>query len=308
MGFKERIEVLACESYYREEIRKTIDLLLKSLDFRVSPGVRVLVKPNLVAPRKPDLSCTHPEVVRGICEWLVEKGAEVTVGDSPAFGTTGGVARAAGLVRALSDLPIKIVGFTPSRPLKLNCGITVKVSREALCADLIVNLPRFKAHDQLLLTLAVKNLFGCVVGLQKPWFHARLGERGDLFYRLILEVNELLPAELNLIDAVVAMEGRGPTGGRPKRLGLLWASRNAVALDTAIYLALGLCPEEVPLWQTAQRMRLYGARAEDIILPSELPDLSDFKLPERLSPVSFHPPRLIKGFIKRLFVKIRGLV
>ncbi len=296
-------------TYRIEELREAVYSLLGELFPGAVRGLRVLVKPNLVAPRRATLSCTHPAVVRVVCEWLLEGGAEVTVGDSPAFGTTQAVARAGGLTRALSDLPVRIVRFTPSRPVRLSCGVTIKLAREALCADLIVNLPRLKAHDQLLITAAVKNLFGCVVGLQKPLLHARLGEKGDLFFRTILEVGELLPVELNILDAIVAMEGRGPTGGRPRELGFLLASKNAVALDTALYLALGLSPEDVPLWKTALRMRLFGARPEEVTLPADLPDLSDFRLPERLAPVSFHPLRLIRGFIKRLFMAVsRGFL
>ncbi len=294
----------SCASYRPEEVREAVERLLAGLSFTVPSGVRILVKPNLVAPRNAGLSCTHPAVVRAVCEGLLERGAEVMVGDSPAFGTTYAVARAAGLTRALADLPVRIVRFTPSRPVRLACGVTVKLPREALCADLVVNLPRLKAHDQLLVTAAAKNLFGCVVGLQKPLLHARLGERGDLFFRMILEVAELLPVGLNILDAIVAMEGRGPTGGRPRALGFLLASKNAVALDTALYLALGLSPERVPLWETALRMRLFGARPEEVALPADLPDLSDFRLPERLSPVTFHPLRLLRGMLKRLFLRL----
>ncbi len=304
MVWKEPVSVASCSSYLPEEVREAVEYLFKSLSFEIPPGARVLVKPNLVAPRNARISCTHPAVVRAVCKELLEKGAEVTVGDSPAFGTSQAVARAAGLTRSLADLPIRIVRFTPSRPIRLPCGVTVRLAREALCADLVVNLPRLKAHDQLLVTAAAKNLFGCVVGLQKPLLHARLGEKGDLFFRMILEVGELLPVGLNILDAIVAMEGRGPTGGRPRKLGLLLASRNAVALDTALYLALGLSPEEVPLWRTALRMRLFGARPEEVALPADLPDLSDFRLPERLSPVTFHPLRLLRGMLKRLFLRL----
>ncbi len=298
-----RVEV-RWSTYRIEELREAIYSLLEELFPGSVRGLRILVKPNLVAPRRAGLSCTHPALVRVVCEWLLERGAEVTVGDSPAFGTTQAVARAAGLTRVLADLPVRMVRFTPSRPVKLSCGVTVRLAREALCADLIVNLPRLKAHDQLLITAAVKNLFGCVVGLQKPLLHARLGEKGDLFFRMILEVAELLPVGLNILDAIVAMEGRGPTGGRARELGLLLASPNAVALDTALYLALGLSPERVPLWETALRMRLFGARPEEVSLPPDLPDLSDFRLPERLTPVTFHPLRLVRGLIKRLLVAI----
>jgi len=298
------VRCASCVSYEPAGVRGAVAGLFRELPFEVVPGQRVLVKPNLVAPRNAGLSCTHPVVVRAVCEWLLERGAEVTVGDSPAFGTARSVARASGLTRALSGLPVRIVRFTPSRPIRLACGVTVRLAREALCADLIVNLPRFKAHDQLLLTLAVKNLFGCVVGWQKPLFHARLGEKGDLFFRMILEVSELLPVGLNLVDAIVAMEGRGPTGGRPRELGLLFASKDPVALDTALYLALGLSPKEVPLWRTALRMRLYGARPEEVSTSPDFPDLSDFGLPEKLSPVTFHPLRLIRGMLKRLFLRL----
>ncbi len=294
-----------CASYRRDEVREAVRRLLAEFSFTVPSGAKVLVKPNLVAFRNAGLSCTHPAVVRAVCEWLLERGAEVLVGDSPAFGTTHSVARAAGLTRLLSDLPVRIIRFSPGAPVRLMCGVRVKLAREALSADFIVNLPRLKAHDQLLVTAAVKNLFGCVVGLQKPLLHARLGERGALFFQMILELGELLPVGLNILDAVVAMEGRGPTGGQPRKLGFLFASPSAVALDTALYLALSLAPEEVPLWETALQMRLFGARPEEVVFSAELPDLSDFRLPKRLSPVSFHPLRLLRGMLKRLFIRLR---
>ncbi|WP_168720109.1 DUF362 domain-containing protein [Thermosulfurimonas marina] len=302
----EKVLVLPCEDYTEESLRRAVEVALEQFLPGDLSGARVLVKPNLVAPRQASLSCTHPATVRAVCEGLLARGAEVRVGDSPAFGTTRSVARAAGLLAALKGLPVRLVSFRKKVRVALSCGLTVGLAREALCADLLVNLPRLKAHNQLLLTAAVKNLFGCVVGLEKPLLHARLGERGDLFFRMILEVAELLPVGLNLLDAVVAMEGQGPTGGRPRKLGYLFASGHPLALDTVLYQALGLSPEKVPLWKTALDLRLFGARPEEAVVEGDLPDLSDFQLPLRLSPVTFHPLRLLRGMLRRLLLRLRS--
>jgi hypothetical protein len=89
---------------------------------RPAPGTRILVKPNLVAPRRARLSCTHPAVVRAACVYLLDCGARVAVGDSPAFGTARVVARLCGLTEALRDLPVGIVNFTRPRPVRLSFG------------------------------------------------------------------------------------------------------------------------------------------------------------------------------------------
>jgi len=234
-----------------------------------------------------------------VCRALVEAGAKVSVGDSPAFGSTMQVARASRAQEALRGLPVRIAKFTAGPTERLPCGVKVRLAKEAKEADVIVNVPRFKVHNQLLLTLAVKNLFGCVVGLQKPLLHAKIGHEGDLFPQMLLEVARSLPVRMNVLDAVVAMEERGPTGGRPRFLGLLLGAEDPVALDTAVYAALGLRPEEVPLWRVAQRAGLFGAFPQNVRVEG-LPDLRGFALPETLTPITFNPLRLLKGLLKRL--------
>ena len=91
----ERVVFFVSSGYRAQALRESMEALLEEFLSWIPLGFRVLVKPNLVAPRRATLSCTHPAVVRVVCEWLLERGAEVTVGDSPAFGTTQAVARAA---------------------------------------------------------------------------------------------------------------------------------------------------------------------------------------------------------------------
>lgn len=272
-------------------------------------GDRILIKPNLVATRNARLSCTHPQVVRALCIVLADYGLRVQVGDSPAFGSARQVARAAGLLDALADLHVPLVNLDSPVRRTLACGIQVGISRHVLDADLLFNLPKLKAHGQMFVTAAAKNLFGCVCGVRKAMAHVRHGQ-GDELAELILDLQEHLPPTTNLLDAVTAMHCTGPTAGSPCDLGLLAASDNAVALDTALYQALGFKPEQVPLWREARRKRMPGHDAEQLnfplLSPAEL-RLPPFKTPECLNPVSFHPWQMTKSMCKRAWLKFKDI-
>lgn len=288
-------------SYDAPALARLTARLLDGAGFRPARGSRVLVKPNLVAARSASLSTTHPAVVRAACEYLLAFGAEVVVGDSPAFGTARTVARASGLDAALRGLPVRLLGLGRPRRLALSFGAFVGVSRDALEADAILNLPRLKAHNQLRLTCAVKNLFGCVVGGRKALAHCRFGDQGNRFEAMLVEVAASLPPTWSLCDAVVAMSGRGPTGGAPCPLGLLAASADPHALDAAVYAVLGATPCAVPVWQEARARGLPGAFARNLSFPLLRPedfDPAGFVIPPVLDPVTFHPLRLVKGRMK----------
>ncbi|WP_029893712.1 DUF362 domain-containing protein [Desulfohalovibrio reitneri] len=264
-------------------------------------GARVLVKPNLVSPKNPLLTCTRAEVVRAACLALREAGADPWVGDSPAFGSAASVARAAGYPQALADLDVPIRGLGRAVPLDFADGGCIGVSRAALEADLICNLPKAKAHGQVRLTLAAKNLFGCVVGARKALAHARMGEKANRFESMLCDVAAALPPGVSLLDGVEAMHVDGPQGGEPFHLGMLAACRDPFALDTALYGLLGVTPDEVPLWREARERGLPGAFAENLSFPLDRPesfDASGFEMPGRLSPVTFDPFRLLKGRLK----------
>lgn len=294
--------------YAKPGLARTVADLLEAAGFAPEAGARVLVKPNLVAPKNMELSCTHPAVVRAACEYLLDLGAKVTVGDSPAFGTGKVIARLSGLTEALSGLPVRMPNFSRSRRIKLSFGKTAAVASEALSADVILNMPRLKVHDQMGMTVAVKNLFGCVTGFRKSLAHQLYGERENRFERLIIEVMRSLPETFSLLDGVVAMHKAGPVGGEPFHLGLLAASASPVALDTAVYELLGLNEDIVPLWREARASGLPGAFAEELAYPRRQPGefaAKGFQTPQTLNDVAFHPKRFIKGRLKSLLVRFR---
>ena len=296
-----------CRQYDRRLLKGRVEVLCNALGFRVSPGSRVLLKPNLVtAVRNKGLACTHPEVVAAVAEWFLDQGATVRVGDSPAFGTALGVMAACGISAALKGLPVTMINFEAAQPVRLASGLSVGVARAVAECDLLVNLPKIKAHGQLYLSLAVKNYFGVVVGFRKPWLHARYGDIDNRFEAMLVDLLAVLPGGITLADGVVAMHCDGPVAGKPFPLQLLAAGLNPVALDTALLAVLGLPHEASPVWRECRRRKLAGSTLNELSFPLARPEevaAQGFQAPSCLRPVSFHPWRLLRGAIKRVLAR-----
>jgi ferredoxin len=146
----------------------------------------------------------------------------------------------------------------------------------------------------MLLTLGVKNLFGCVVGLRKPEWHFRAGVDRELFARLLVGIYDVIRPSVTILDGILAMEGQGPgTGGTPRQLGVLMASDDAVALDKTVCTMLGVDPDRLFTHRAA------GARGLDTACTVEgvIPRVQDFKLPE-LVPLYFGPA-YFHGFLRK---------
>jgi len=297
------------DDYREPRLGRMVGDLLAASGFSPAPGTKVLVKPNLVAPYNTDLACTDAAVVRAACLYLIDLGAKVALGDSPAFATGKIVAGRAGIITAVKGLPVEFAGFRRVTRIPLPHGGHAGVAADALETDLILNLPKFKAHDQMRLTLGVKNYFGCLVGFRKALAHRVHGDCMERFAALILELMRALPPSHTLLDGIAAMHVSGPARGKAYPAAMLAASASAVALDTAIYTKFGLTPADVPLWREAQRRNLPGSTPGEIVFPRLSPDdfdLSGFVLPSELSELTFRPGRLIKGRLKSLYLRLTG--
>ena len=285
------------------------------------PGARVLVKPNLLLAKP--LACASPEVVAAVCAWLLDKGVKVRVADSPGFGRAAHVARAVGLKAALRPLGLCVEEIGPAVPLPLPLegeaaqkagfqagGSRLHVARLARESDLIVSGPRVKAHAQMLLTLSVKNCFGCVRGLHKAVAHAREGRDPLFFADCLAALWAALPPVAAVADGITAMHITGPSNGKPFALGLLGASASAVALDEALYAVLGQAPQQVPLGAALCRRKAWGSAAAGTQAVFPLHDPADFcatgfQLPAELSHTSFHPARFVQSCFRRIFAAFK---
>jgi uncharacterized protein (DUF362 family) len=298
-----------CSGYERRSLESVLARIMPYLDdLKLSSGTRVVLKPNLIAAGAPSLACTHAGFIAAVAAWFLDHGCRVIVGDSPAFGSARNVAERQGIVRALRGMNVQIVEFRSVCHRRLPCGVTVGIAAEALDCDLFVNLPRIKAHDQMYVTMAVKNIFGIVTGMRKPWLHMRFGDSPPVFSRIILELQGLLPSLVTIADGIEVMHKHGPIHGEPLALGCVACSRSAVALDTAMLALLELDSGRSPLWCVAAESNLPGSRLSGIEFPILTPlDFagSGFVAPEALMPIRFRPLRYVMNSMKRVVLVLR---
>lgn len=265
-----------------------------------------MLKPNLISAKHGSLPCTEAIFILAAARWFVDHGAKVSIGDSPVFGSAKRVLGRLGLLEDLCFLGVDVRDFSASRKCMLPSGKQAAVAVDALECDLLVNLPRIKAHGQTCITLAVKNCFGCLAGLQKPWWHMAYGGPGGCFADLLVDLLSILPECLTLVDGIVAMEKTGPLNGVPKPLQIVAAGTNPVAIDTALLDVLSLSPDCSPLQQAAIRAEIIGCRVEDIVFPLLSPaaiQVFDFFTPKHLKPIRFNPFRFVWSTFRR---KING--
>jgi uncharacterized protein (DUF362 family)/Pyruvate/2-oxoacid:ferredoxin oxidoreductase delta subunit len=167
--------------------------------------------------------------------------AWIGAGDSPGFGSGRAAAKKAGYDPVFDECGIEWVEFTATESIDpMRRYRRLEVAKELLEADVVINLPKAKTHGQMRLTLAVKNLFGAVVGMEKVQWHYRAGRDARQFARLITEVCRAISPALSIVDGVWAMDGMGPTGGQRNDLHLLAAGADPWAVDAAMTDFFGL--------------------------------------------------------------------
>lgn len=233
------VALKACADYEPAKVKESIASLLSlmgGIDRFVTPGDSVLLKPNMLAPATPEKAVTtHPAVVRAVAELVLDAGGKPFIADSPAVPGFAITAKQTGLGEVAKNLGIPIFDLKESTEFKAGdkrIFRMLELSRHALEADRIINLPKFKTHAQMYLTGGVKNTFGCVVGSRKAQWHFKAGMDRIFFARMLVEVYHAVDPDLTILDGIIAMEGDGPgPGGTPRHIGLLAAATDAVALD-----------------------------------------------------------------------------
>jgi uncharacterized protein (DUF362 family)/ferredoxin len=238
--------------------------LLDKLKLKIPAHGKVLLKPNLLMPASPEKAVTtHPAVVDGVCRWIRQHapGATIYIGDSSGCLGLGGTKQAfikCGLVPIAKAHNAELVPFEAQPIVKrhnrhAHVWPELQFPEIVVKADLIINLPKLKTHSLTTYTGAVKNLYGCLPGGIKGKGHIA-GINPRTFASLLIDVYQSVMPKANLMDAVIGMEGHGPSNGSPKQTGYLLASEDAVALDAAA-LKLAMIPEATVLTQQLARAR-----------------------------------------------------
>lgn len=305
-----KVSLIKADSYELRSLRKSLETLLEpfgGMGGIVKKGARVLLKPNLLTASRPTKECvTRREIVYCVAKMVQEVGGKPFIGDSPAFGSAKGVAAANGYLPLIEELNLPVVEFRGKRYETVSEKFNhLLLSKEAMEADVIINLPKLKSHVQLTMTMGVKNLFGCVPGKMKAWWHMEAGKDSARFGQMLVETARAINPDLTILDGIIAHEGNGPSNGEPRFLGILGAAQDVFALERAILEILKIEPQRVPTVAASMRLGLCRELAEmefPHLRPEEL-TVSDWKLPEKLMPIDFGMPRLIKSIFRHLYIR-----
>jgi len=297
---KPKVILLRCPEYdpaqVEARLRQMVSLAAVEL---CRPGQRVLLKPNMLAPEPPDSACnTHPAVVEGVIKLVKSEGGQPFLGDKPVLWNARRVAEKSGILEVCQRCHVPIVEFGRNRPTK-----NTHVAEQVTQYDVILNLAKLKAHGQMILTAGVKNMFGCVSLSRRVWRHFFSKNDHLVFSRMLLQVCQALSPRFTIVDGILAMEGTGPRGGAPRRLGLLIGGSNAVAVDRVIVEILGLPYLKLPTLAAAKELDIPGWDLEQIqVLGDSIESVkvADFKLPA-MQDIRFEIGRSVK-------ILLRGLI
>ncbi|MCP4715379.1 MAG: DUF362 domain-containing protein [Deltaproteobacteria bacterium] len=306
------VGVYRCSDYDYDRVKACVDRigteLLGGWGTFIPDGASVLIKPNFLKPATAAQCVSpHPVVVKAIAAACREAGAgKIIIGDSPGFSTAQKVAAKCGILDIANELGIEVVNFTESTAITAPPEFfhrQFSIAREAAEADIIINLPKFKTHAMMTMTLAVKNLYGLFVGKQKGRWHFQCGRDYHHFARLLVELAYSVKPAVSILDAVIGMEGNGPGSGSPRQLGFLAASRDMLSLDRVALDIAGVDPEQVPIFDAGRACGLDSALDSipligDPVEPLKINDLKqaahmDVQGPPYMRPLSW----LIKRFV-----------
>lgn len=303
------VVIKKCDDYDNEEVYKAIKEsvdLLGGIGAFVKKGERILLKPNLLSAKPPEAAVTtHPAVVRAVLQLVQEAGATPVVGDSPGIGSAANVAQKCGIAAVAKEFGVDVIGLATSISVENPAGKTFKrleIAKEAIEADGIINLPKLKTHAQMFLTLGVKNMFGCVVGARKPQWHMAAGVDTNAFARMLVDTYLFLKPRLTIVDGIVGMDGNGPgSAGDPRRLGLIFASTDCIALDRVITEVLGAKAHDLPTTKVAKedetgitdidKINILGQGIEGV-------KIHDFKFPPMVG-IEFKLPFSLHSYLRK---------
>jgi uncharacterized protein (DUF362 family)/Pyruvate/2-oxoacid:ferredoxin oxidoreductase delta subunit len=267
---KSKVALVPCASYDDAEVLAAIKVgldLIGGIGGFVKPGEKIVLKPNVLIGASPDKCvCTHPSVFRAAGRILLEAGARVTCGDSPAFGGCLVNMTLSGLKRVADELGIGMADFSHGRVVMHKTALLNRrfvIANGVLDADGLISLSKLKTHGLTRMTGAVKNQLGCVPGLLKNQHHARMPDPYN-FATMLVDLNTLIRPRLFIMDAVMAMEGNGPRSGKPRKLGVLLLSSDPIALDAVACRLICLDPALVPTSAPGEKAGLGTYHDENI--------------------------------------------
>ncbi len=284
---KTKVSIVKVADYISEEVSEGLKkslALIGGLEKIIKPHSKVFVKINLLSPSSPPERgvVTHPVFTQEILRLLKEFDLEITVGDDIFSRNQDGFIKT-GYRQVCEELGVRLVNLKEMGFREIDCkGQILRktyISPLVLEADCILNLPKLKTHSFTVFTGAVKNMFGIIPHGLRLDYH-RNCIRNDVFSQMLVDLFSCAPPQLTIMDGITAMEGEGPSAGNVRKVGLIFASQDSVAVDAVATKIVGFYPLNIYTTLHAHERGLGVGAIENIeIVGESLRDvqLKDFK-------------------------------
>ncbi|RMF89173.1 MAG: DUF362 domain-containing protein [Methanobacteriota archaeon] len=262
-----KVSVVRCE---RPDVKGALELI----DFTPGDYDLVAVKPNLCAPLPYYTGATTDlRMLEEVIKIFKPCAEELVVMEGNGFTATADeAAEKTGVLDVCSyfDVPFVNLSKDIAIPVKgeLKALRDARIPRTYLKADLLVNLPVMKTHTLTTVSLGMKNLLGILPG-RKSTYHSRLSDA-------ICDIARIRKPDLTIMDAIIGMEGEGPISGSPKKMGLVLASEDILALDITACQIMRVNPVHVDHLQKAAYYGLGESNPAKIeVVGEQIPDVWD---------------------------------
>lgn len=301
----DKVFIYKCDDYEDKNIKDAINNIVSSFDLlKKIKNKKVVIKANLVSAMEPDKGATtHPKLLKELTSYLLSKGCEVIIGDSP-----GGV-----YTKPYLNHVYKITKMTETGA-KLNDNFNTKKTyyEDAKIlktfeytsyldeADVIIDFCKLKTHGMMQMSCAVKNMFGSIPGTMKPEYHYRFPNHKD-FANMLIDIYEYFKPSIAIVDAIIGMEGNGPTMGDARKIGAILASENAYALDYICAKLIGLDPIKVETINQSIERKLFDKNNIEINDDINNYLISDFNTNIGQNTITFFDNK--KGPLSKLIAK-----
>lgn len=309
------VSVVKCSDYGQEKVdravRESLELI-GGLDKVIKTGQKTLLKVNMINAHPPEHAVTtHPALLRSVIKLAKEVGGEVLVGDSSgmAYKDAERAWQVTGLRKAAEEEGATLINFQKVQEIDNYQNKKVPILRlagEVLESNVVISLPKLKTHNFTLFTGAIKNLYGCIPGFHKKELH-RLAPRPEDFARLMIDIFSIIRPSLAIMDGIVGMEGDGPTGGLPRKIGVILAGRDFVALDAVASYIIGYDPFDIDITRIAAERGLGKGKLDEIEIRGVSLDeirIGDYKLASSINVLLKRVPGFILFILKHLAPRV----
>ena len=256
---KGKVAIVRLDDYQPHNIQNALIEVFNLLNLKpYFNNKSILLKPNALAPSKN--AYTPPEMINELIKILKNEANpnEITLGDSTMTKKLTSITfNRTKINHICQQNETRVINFFESERIKVklnNPNYEIEeylyIPKEISDSDIIINLPKLKTHSGYIYTAAIKNLFGLLgnkmkmhmVHKNKIEFQQMLA---DIYFAVEETNNTELPKVLTIMDAVMAMEGKGPRAGKPRKVGLLIAGFNPAAVDIVGYTLMNGNPTDL---------------------------------------------------------------